>query len=214
MANHRVPIALRGKLKEELDRLVNLGVIAPVEQPTPWLSQIVIALKKNGKMRVCLDPHELNKALMREHYTLPVLDDVLHEVRQSQFFSKADLSSGYWHVQLDTESSYLTTFQTCFGRYRWLRLPFGLNVSSEIFQKKILEAFQDLPGIVCIADDVVIHGRDKEEHDKHLKAFMARCRELGVKLNAEKMARTSPTLHPPSPPTVHQLSCCIRLSGV
>ena len=88
---------------------------------------------------------------------------------------------------MDTESSYLTTFQTCFGRYRWLRLPFGLNVSSEIFQKKILEAFQDLPGIVCIADDVVIHGRDKEEHDKHLKAFMARCRELGVKLNAEKM---------------------------
>ena len=187
MVNHRIPIAVCGKLKAELDRLVKLGVITPVEQPTPWLSQIVVALKKNGKMRICLDPHELNKVLLREHYTLPILDDVLHEMRQSRVFSKADLSSGFWHVQLDTESSYMTTFQTCFGRYRWLRLPFGLNVSSEIFQKKILDAFDDLAGVVCIADDVLIHGRDKEEHDKHLDGFLRRCKKLGVKLNAEKM---------------------------
>ena len=74
-------------------------------------------------------------------------------------FSKADSSSGYWHIQLDDTSSRLTTFQTCFGRFRWLRLPFGISMSSEIFQKRFLEAVDDLPGVICIADDVVIHGK-------------------------------------------------------
>ena len=158
MPDRRIPISVRPKLKAELDRLVNIGVLKKVEQPTPWLSQIVITSKKNGDIRMCLDPKELNKALLHEHYTLPILEDTVHELGQSCVFSKADLASGYWHVELDESSSMLTTFQTCFGRFRWLRLPFGLYVSSEIFQKRILNTFSDLCGVVCIADDIVIHG--------------------------------------------------------
>ena len=127
--------------------------------PTPWVSQLVLTKKKNGQICICIDPQELNKALLREHYTLPVLEDTLHEMCDSHFFSKADLSSGYWHVELDEESSLLTTFQTCFGRYKWLRLPFVTCASAEIFQKKILEALSNLPGVVCIADDVIIHSK-------------------------------------------------------
>ena len=134
MANRRVPLALRPRLKTELDKLTQLGVITPVEEATPWVSQIVVTHKKSGDLRVCLDPHELNKCILREHLTLPILEDVLHELRDAKVFSKADLASGYWHVKLDEESSLLTTFQTCFGRYRYLRLPFGINGSSEYFQ--------------------------------------------------------------------------------
>ena len=186
MARRRVPIAIRPKLKKELNRLVEMGVITPVQEPTSWVSQIVIAPKKSGEIRVCIDPHELNKVLLREHFTMPVLDDVLHELRDAKVFTKVDLSSGYWHVKLDDESSLLTTFQTCFGRYRWLRLPFGLNVSSEIFQKRLLDAFADLRGIVCIADDVVIHGKTQQDHDANLRNFLQRCKELGVRLNKDK----------------------------
>lgn len=187
MADRRVPLAIRPKLKKELDRLSMMGVITPVEEPTPWVSQIVIAHKKSGDIRVCLDPHELNKSLMREHYTLPILEDVLHELRESKVFSKADLSSGYWHVVLDQESSLLTTFQTCFGRYRFLRLPFGIKCSSEYFQKKLLEALNGLPGVQCIADDVIIHGKTTQEHDARMKMFLDRCQELGIKLNKDKL---------------------------
>ena len=134
-----------------------------------------------------LDPHELNKCILREHFTLPILEDVLHELRDAKVFSKADLASGYWHVKLDEESSLLTTFQTCFGRYRYLRLPFGINGSSEYFQKKLVEALQGLPGVVCIADDVVIHGKDTEEHDRHVNLFLLRFREKGIKLNRAKL---------------------------
>ena len=111
---------------------------------------------------------------------------MLHELRQSKIFTKVDLFSGYWHVKLDSESSNLTTFQTCFGWNRWLRLPFGLNVSFKIFQKKILAAFEDLKGVVRIADDVVIHGASQIEHDANLRNFYAHCKELGVHLNKEK----------------------------
>ena len=97
--------------------------------------QSVITSKKNGKVRLCLDPQELNKVLLREHYIMPTNDDILQDLRQSKVFNKADLSSEYWHIKLDEYSSELTTLQTSFGRYKWLRLPFGLCVSSEIFRK-------------------------------------------------------------------------------
>ena len=105
------------------------------------------------------------------------MEDVIHELRQAKVFSKADLLSGYWHVVLDEESSNLTTFQTQFGRFKWRRLPFGLSVSAEIFQKKLLEALEGLPGVICIADDVIIHGKNQEDHDSNMRAFLKRCRE-------------------------------------
>ena len=194
MPSRRTPISLRPKLKVELGRLASLGVIVPVEEPTPWVSQLVIASKKNGDIRICLDPKELNKALLREHYTLPILEDTLHELGQSRVFSKADLCSGYWHVVLDEPSSLLTTFQTCFGRYRWLRLPFGLSVSSEIFQKRILECLADLDGVVCIADDIIIHGKTLEEHDRNFEAFLKRCREQNIVLNKDKVVLRTDTI--------------------
>ena len=187
MPARRVPVALRPKLETELGRHVELGVLAPVEEPTPWVSQMVAATKKDGGIRVCIDPRELNKALQREHYTMPVLDDVLHDLSESRVFTKADLKSGYWHVILDEESSKLTTFQTCCGRYRWLRLPFGLSVSAEIFQRKLIQNLQGLPGVICIADDVIIHGKDVAEHDHNLRQFLQRCRERNIKLNRDKL---------------------------
>ena len=132
-------------------------------------------------------PTRAEQVHSQEHFTLPILEDVLHELRDDKVFSKADLASGYWHVKLDEESSLLTTFQTCFGRYIYLRLPFGINGSSEYFQKKLVEALQGLPGVVCIADDVVIRGKDTEEHDRHLNLFLLRCREKGIKLNRAKL---------------------------
>ena len=147
----------------------------------------MVTHQKSGDLRLCLDPHELNTCILREHFTLPILEDVLHELRDTNVFSKADLASGYWHVKLHEESSLLTTFQTCFGRYTYLPLSFGINGSSEYFQKKLVEALQGLPGVVCIADDVVIHGRDTEEHDRHLNLFLLRCREKGIKPNRAKL---------------------------
>ena len=187
MPDRRIPIHVQPKLDAELKRLTDMGVITPVQEPTPWLSQIVVAVKKNGDLRVCLDPHEVNKVLIREHTTLPILEDVLHKMKDATVFSKADLASAYWHVELDQEASFLTTFSTHRGRYRWLRLPFGLCVASEILYQKLKECIGDLPGVVFLADDIIVFGGSVEEHDKHYQGFLQRCREVGIRLNKQKL---------------------------
>ena len=117
-------------------------------------------MKKSRALRVCIDPQELNKVLLHERFTPPILEDALHELSTSTVFSIAELAHGFWHMILDKLSSILTTFQTCFGIYRWLRFPFGIRVSSEIFQKRLLQILDVLNGVVCVADDIIIHGKD------------------------------------------------------
>ena len=182
----KVPVSIREKFKEELQRLESLKVIAPVDEPTEWVSQIVVAVKKSSELRAGIDPKPLNDALKREHYQIPVIDDLLPDLTDARVFTKADLASAFWHLELDHESSMRTTFATPSGRYRWLRLPFGLSVSSEIFQKRFHEELDGLPGVKCIADDVLIHGTTEADHDSNLEAFMSRCQLKGIKLNSQK----------------------------
>ena len=124
MPPRRVPIALKAKLKAELERLEDLGVIQKVTGPTDWVSNLASAEKPNGKLRVCIDPQHLNKALKRSHYPLPLIDDVLPELEDVNAFSKIDLKEGYLQIELDDESSMLTTFQTPSGRWRYPRIFF------------------------------------------------------------------------------------------
>ena len=105
-----------------------------------------------------------------------------------------DLGAGYWHVKLDDESSNLTTFTTPYGRYKWLRLPFGTSVSAEIFAKRLYDCVHDLSGIVCIADDLILYGvgrTDDEatrDHDLKLEEQLQRCREVDIRLNASNVS--------------------------
>ena len=117
---------------------------------------------------------------------------VLPELGNAKVFTKVDLQSGYWHCTLDEESSNMTTFVTLFGRYKWLRLPFGLNVSSEIFQKRLNMALEGLEGVMCVADDIIVYGTGDdiqhatEYHDKKLRELLLRCRKKGIRLNRNK----------------------------
>ena len=189
----KVPFALRPLLKDDLDRMTAKEIIVPVTEPTEWVSALAIATKKSGELRVCVDPRPLNKALRREHYKLPTLDDVLPELSKARIITTVDLRQGYWHVRLDEDSSRRTTFATPHGRYRWLRLPFGTNVSAEIFAKRLHDCLYDLPGLVCVADDIMVFGTgetDSEataDHDVKLARLLQRCRDVGIRLNAGKL---------------------------
>lgn len=188
----KVPLALREDLQQELLRLQQLGVIAREDGPTDWVSSLVVARKASGKLRVCVDPKPLNKALKRCHYPLPVLEDFLHKLPNAKVFSICDISSGFWHVVLDEESSRLTTFATPQGRFRWKRLPFGIAPAPEIFQARLDAAIAGLEGVSTIVDDMVIWGagetieQAEEHHDRNLAALMQRCRERNIKLNPDK----------------------------
>ena len=111
------------------------------------------------------------------------LDDVTSKLTDATCFSNLDITHAYWSVKLDEASSYLTTFSTPFGRYRYLRLPFGISASSDLFHLKCIEIFEDLPAIV---DDILIYRRTREEHDRNLRSVLDRASEKGIRFNPEK----------------------------
>ena len=179
-------------MKEDLDKLVKEEVITPVTEPTNWVSSLVL-VNKPDKLRICIDPQDLNKALLRPHYPLPTIEEVATRLSKAKVFSVLDAKNGFWQVQLDKESSLLTTFNTPFGRYRWLRLPFGIKTAPEEYQRRIHESLQGLSGIEGIVDDILCVGEGNtyesavEYHDRNLVALLERCREKNIKLNPKKL---------------------------
>ena len=102
---HRIAVALRPQLKDTLDALEAQGIIAQVTTPTRWISSIVAVPKKNGKLRICLDPKDLNCAIQREKYQLPTVEDIATCLHGAKVFTVMDVRNGFWHVSLDEESS-------------------------------------------------------------------------------------------------------------
>ncbi|XP_046857922.1 uncharacterized protein K02A2.6-like [Xenia sp. Carnegie-2017] len=185
-APRSVPESQREPLRKELRRIQDIGVIEKVDGPTDWVSSIVVVPKPNGDVRICLDPKRLNDAIKREHHYIQKLEDVLPQLSNAKVFSKLDARSGYWNVVLDEESKLLTTFNTPMGRYCFKRLPFGLVSAQDIFQRKIDKTYDGLPGIICIADDIVVYGKDDKTHDENLLRVMERTKERNLSLNYDK----------------------------
>ena len=113
-----VPIAMQTTYKAELDRLTKEGIITEVKEHTEWINSIVLVMKPNGSLRLCLDPKDLNKAIERNQWYSRTIDDILPELAKSKFKTLKDATSGYWHVVLDLASSLLTTFNTPWGKFR------------------------------------------------------------------------------------------------
>jgi hypothetical protein len=182
----KIPISMMDKLKAELERMKQLDLIDKIDEPSDWVSPLVIVEKPNGQIRLCLDPRDLNKAIKRHHHPMPIVDEILAKLGGAIMFSKLDASSGYWQIKVDNESSKLLTLNTPFGRHRFKRLPFGIHSAAEVFQKKISEIISDIEGAANDQDDIIVFGKDSEEHDIALKQVLDRVRESGLKLNKKK----------------------------
>lgn len=187
-----VPAPLRAKVKQELDHLEKSGIIAKVTKPTQWVNPMVCVSKPNDRVRICIDPSQLNKAVHREHYPLNTLEDIVTRVKGSQHFTKLDCNMGFFHLKLTEKSTYYTTFNTPFGRYRHLRLPMGLSSSPEIYQRAMMNIFGDIEGCEVLMDDILIHGPTLEIHNKRLEETFQRARHSNIKLNRAKTKVAQP----------------------
>ena len=154
-APRKVSVNLLPKIREELNKMESDGIIRRVTAHSDWCSSLVYVTKPDGSLRICLDPKKLNKSLRRCPHKIPTLEELNPTFTGAQFFSKLDAKAGYWSIPLDEGSQLLTTFRTPIGRYCWMRLPFGLNVSQDIFQSRMDTLLEGLPGVASIADDVV-----------------------------------------------------------
>ena len=193
MPIHRVPLSKRLKEKAAIERYVKEGILEKVTQPTSWCSNILCREQPN-KFRVCIDPSQtINQAIERPVYQMPTLNEHLHKLNNAKCFTVIDVKDGYFHVPLDNESSTMTTMHTTYGRYRWKRLPFGINSAPEEFQMRLMTALEGLEGIATIADDILVYGcgdtyeAAEKDHDKNIIALMERAIIKNIRFNPAKL---------------------------
>ena len=136
-----------------------------MEEPTDWVSPLTYSWKANRKLRVCLDLRDVNKAIKRDHYKTPTVEEVTHLLAGSNKFTKGNGTSSYLCIVLDYESSLLTTFNTPWGRYRFICLPWVLSCAQDILQQMMDQILEHCEGVIGIANDVIIYGKDDEDHD-------------------------------------------------
>ena len=184
----RVAIPLLPKVETELQRMLQLGVIEKVTQPTDleWCLGMVVVPKSNGNVRICVYLTMLNKNVKRERHILPSVEQTLAQIGGAKVFTKLDANSGFWQVELSHDSALLTTFITPFGRFCFKRLPFGITSAPGYFQQRMQEILSGLKGVVCLIDDVLVHGVTQEEHDENLLAVLNQIQQAGLTLNKEK----------------------------
>ena len=171
-----------------MEKLVNEGILRKlkIDEKSEWLNSFICVRKPNGSIRLCLDPTHLNKYILRPHHKSKTLDDILPRLAGAKRFSIVDSTKSFFNLSLTRKASLLTMFGTIYGHYCYLRVPLGASLSSDVYQFKIDEIFEDISQCVGIADDIVIFGYDEHDHDKTLYNVLDRAHEVGMKFNLDK----------------------------
>ena len=133
-----IPIHLKDAFQKENNQMLQASVLLPVNETTLWINSFVLVEKKDNyeqvKLQICLDPTNLNKAVMRELYHFKTPKDISHLLADACILTVCNCKKGYWHQMLDEASSHLTTFNTEVGRYRFMVMPFSITVARDVFQ--------------------------------------------------------------------------------
>ncbi|XP_053238226.1 uncharacterized protein K02A2.6-like, partial [Podarcis raffonei] len=182
----RVPFALKPRIDEELDRLVEQGVLEPVPNAS-WETPIVTPVKPNGSVRICADYKcTINKALTAHAYPVPVVSHVLATLAGSKIFGKLDLAQAYQQLPVDEATAEAQTIVTHRGAFRVKRLQFGVSVAPGIFQNLMDSLLKGIPGVTPFFDDVLIAGPTPEEFEDRLRTVLHRFQTAGLKVKREK----------------------------
>ncbi len=182
----RTPFALRHRIDEMVQQMIEQGVIQPSQ--SPWASPVVLVEKKDGSLRFCIDYRRLNAITKMDVFPLPRIDDTLDLLAHSRYFTTLDLASGYWQVPMDPESREKTAFTTHSGLYEFTVMPFGLCNAPATFQRLIETVLAGLTRSACMAyiDDILVIGKTYDEHLENLELVLDRLRKAGLKLKPGK----------------------------
>ena len=180
-----MPPAQREVVKRLLDDMLRDDVIQP--SSSPWASPIVLATKKDGSPRFCVDYRKLNEVTQKDAYPLPQIDETLETLAESQLFSTLDLASGYWQVELGSVDRQKTAFCTAEGLYKFKVMPFGLCNAPATFERLMSMVLSGLQWSSCLVylDDIIVMGKTFEEHLKNLDLVFSRIRDTGLKSKPE-----------------------------
>ena len=152
------------------------GVLRPAHEANPWINNFVLVGGKdklgNVELRICLDPTNLNKVVRRKPYQFKTLEDIAHLLADAYIMSVCNCGKSYWHQELEEASTFLTTFNTDLGRFKYTVMPFENTVAGDVFQWKLDQCFGKIKQVIVITDDIMIVGK-KQNHSNHDQALTA-----------------------------------------
>ncbi|UYV81765.1 K02A2.6-like [Cordylochernes scorpioides] len=183
----RIPFALKKPVEMELKSMEEQKIISKVDQPAEWAHPMVIIKKPNGKVRICMDPRELNPWIKMEYRQLPAPEGIIADITKSPIYTVLDAKSAFWQIKLDEKSSSLLTMATPYGYYRFHRLPFGICSAPEVFYKKMQSMFTGIEGVKVYMDDIIIYGNSLTEHNSRLITVLEIARKNNLKFEFNKM---------------------------
>ena len=184
----RIPFDLRHKVESEIRKLEREDIIEKISEDTPtdWVSHVVIVPKQDNNIWLCVDMRAANTTIKRTRHPIPTVEAVSLELNGASIFSKLDLSQACHELELSPTSRHITTFCTHVGLYRYKRLSYGTNVAAELFQHSLQETLQGIKGVENIAEDIIVFGNTREDHDRALEECLTRLQEHNLTLNLQK----------------------------
>ena len=179
---YRIPVHLHAVVNKQVNKQVNdmleRGLIRPSN--SPWSSPIVLAPKKDGNYRFCVDFRRVNSATKKDAYPMPRIDEILDQLGGARHFSTLDLASGYWQVPLKEEDRQKTAFSVGLDHYEFTVMPFGLTNAPATFQRMMGKMLKGIKGCHLIFSDTW------EEHQRILEEVFRRIRAAELKIKREK----------------------------
>ena len=182
-----IPPSMFDEVRAHLQKLLACGIIE--KSHSPWASNVVLVRKRSGELRLCVDFRQLNNMTKKDSFALPRIEDVLHTLSGSCYYTVLDMRAGYHQVGLEESHMERTAFTVGpLGLYHYRRLPFGLSAAPSTYQRLMQEVLGDLHLKICIIylDDVIVFGKTYEEHLERLRQVLQRFRECNLKLAPKK----------------------------
>ena len=178
-----LPYATRETINSEIDDMIKLDVIE--KSTSAYASPIVLVRKRDGSNRFCIDYRRLNKATVFDPEPMAKANDIYAKLKGKRFFTKLDLSKGYWQIMVKDKDKHKTAFiAPGKGRYQFRRMPFGMVNSAATFNRLMRELFGDMVDIDSYIDDLLIYTDTWEEHLQVLREVFRRIKAAGLTLKA------------------------------
>jgi hypothetical protein len=173
-------------IDDNIDEMCKEQFIVPSN--SPWASPVVLAPKKDGSLRFCIDYRKLNGVTVRDAYPIPRIDDTLDALEGAKFISTLDLKSGYWQVEMDPKSQAMTAFISHRGLFEFKVMPYGLMNAPATFQRLMDIVLAGLKWQCCLVyiDDVIIYSRTFNQHINDLTGVFEALRNANLTLKASK----------------------------
>ena len=179
-----MPYHVRKELRAEIDEMKRLGIIR--ESDSAYASPVVIVRKKDGSNRICVDYRRLNKVTVFDPEPMAQMSDVFQSLGKDQYFSKFDLSKGYYQLAVSPEDVHKTSFVIQDGKFEFLRMPFGMMNSGATLTRCLRTVLQGVENVHNFLDDVLVHSQTWEEHLEALKEVLGRFAKAGLTVKPSK----------------------------